>query len=446
MIIKNYKNLATTEARKNVLDLIEEGLKSVQADTLVNSSVKYDEKNKTLKIRDKGHKIKGRIFVVGGGKAAGLMAEAVEKVIGINNIEAGVINSNVENNNLKKIKVIKASHPIPDENGVLGVEEMLSLKVKYDINEKDIILCLITGGGSALMPSPIDYITLEDKRKTTKILLNSGATIHEINAVRKHLSKIKGGRLAQYFYPAQIISLIISDVIGNDLDVIASGMTVPDKSTFDDAYKVLSKYNLSGEVSAEVEKYLKSGYDGKEGETPKKLVNAFNYIIGDSSVFLKAVEEKARDMNYSPKIVTAELKGDPESKAKEIAKNINEQKYGNHDLLIMGGETTPVLPAEHGQGGRNQHFVLASINHLKRTNKKFTVASMGTDGCDYLHGIGGAIADNNSIRDIINKKLNIDKYLKTFDSFTIFNKIKNSIIKTDNTGTNVGDIIIYIVT
>jgi len=445
MIIKNKNELSITALRKHALDIVEAGISRVLPAAVMRYSLKIDHAKKILSIQDKDYDIsKGKIFVIGGGKASGLMAQTLEEIIGPRYITDGVVNCNNKNYRTNKIKIIEASHPTPDQRGVLGVEQMLALKDRYSIDKNDLVICLISGGGSALMPCPVDEITLEDKQQMTKLLIERGPTIQEINAVRKHLSKIKGGQLGKFFSPAQVISLIISDVIGNDPDAIASGPTVPDSSTFLDAYNVLKKYNLLSETPPVIVDFLAKGCAGKIAETPKKLDNCRNCIIGDNKLALQAMAAKAEQLDLKPYIVTAEQKGDPTGLATLRAKEILNGKYKNYDVILIGGETTPKLPANHGKGGRNQHYAAVSMTALKDYPGDWVVTSIGTDGSDYLPGIAGAIVDKNSLETSSTTGIEIQSYLDRYDSSTLLEKIGNSLIKTGNTGTNVGDAAVYI--
>lgn len=444
MLIKNKKQLATTKMRKQALELAEIGIKSVLPSVLMKQAISFNKKQKLLKIQNKTYKVQGRIFVIGGGKASGLMAQELEKIIGVKNITAGVINCNSTKYKTSLIKIIKASHPIPTISGVRGVKKMLALKGKFQINKDDIVLCLISGGGSALMPYPAKGVSLQDKQKITKLLLASGADIMEINAVRKHLSRVKGGQLGKFFAPAKVISLIISDVVGNDLKTIASGPTVADNSTFQDAYKVLKKYKLLAKAPKNVIKVLKQGRQGTIDETAKKLTNCYNYIIGDNKLALQAIAGQAKKLSLRPLIISAQQVGNPEILANIKAKELMLAKYKAYDVIIIGGETTPKLPAKSGRGGRNQHYALATILSMKDYLNNWCLVSINTDGSDFLANVAGAIVDNNSLSLVKNRGLKIRDYLARFDSNTLLKKIDNSLILMNNTGTNVGDIIVYV--
>lgn len=445
MIIKNRDELSGTELREQVLDMIETGIESVHPYTIMNRAVTFNPDERILSINDKTYDVSmGRIFVIGGGKASAVMAEALETILGGENITDGVVNCNYKHRDLNRIKIIEASHPIPDERGVAGVEAMFALKDSYSISKNDIVICLISGGGSALMPYPVEEIGLEEKQAITELLIKRGPSIQEINAVRKHLSQVKGGQLGRYFAPARVVSLILSDVVGNDLDAIASGPTVPDSSTFRDAYHVLEKYNLLSDASKNILDFLEKGIAGKVEETPKELTNCHNHIIGENRMALDAMASKAEAMGLKPLILTSEQKGDPTGQARLRANEIIESKYKNHDVLLIGGETTPRLPENHGQGGRNQHFAAVTLDALKAFPGEWCMVSVGTDGSDYLEGIAGAVVDNESSNNLKTKKINIQAYIDSYDSHTMFDRLGHSLIMTDKTGTNVYDIMVYL--
>ncbi len=443
-MIKNWDKLATTKLRRQALQIIEAGIERVLPRNIMKSVVSYDAEKRGLNVAGKFFSRNNRIFVIGGGKASGLMAEALEEITGAGNITAGIVNCKAAGYKTKKIKIVKAGHPLPDKRGLDGVKEMLALKQKYSINQDDLVICLISGGGSALMPCPAGNLSLEDQQKTTQLLLDSGADIHEINAVRKHLSKIKGGRLGEFYSPVRVVSLIISDVIGDDLDVIASGPTYPDSSTFQDALNVLRKYDLTARVPQEVLSYLAGGNRGEVPETPKKLTNCHNHIIGNNRLALNAMAEEAQDLGFNPVIATSELQGDTAEAANLIAREILEGKYKGYDAILVGGETTPRLPEKPGKGGRNQHYAAVSMLDMKSYPGYWVAASAGTDGSDYLPDVAGAVVDNETILRATAKGIDVREYIDRFDSNTLFKKIGRSLIITGSTGTNVSDVMVYL--
>ena len=445
MLIKNWEELATTPLRKRALEIIAAGIEQVLPRNIMRSALCYEPGNKSLQVKDAAYDLSsGRIFVIGGGKAAGLMAEALENILGVENISAGTVTCKSAACRTNRIKVVIAGHPIPDRRGIEGVKRMLALKEKYSINENDLVICLLSGGGSALMPYPVEGVGLKDKQKVTDLLLKCGAEIHESNAVRKHLSQIKGGRLGQFYSPTRIVSLIISDVIGDDLDVIASGPTYPDSSIFQDAYGVLEKYDLIARTPQSVISYLKRGCRGEVEETPKSLTNCDNHIIGNNQLALEAMARRARELGFKPCIVTAQQNGDTATVAHSRAREILEGKYKDYDAILIGGETTPKLPENAGRGGRNQHYAAVSIVAMKSYPGNWVVASVGTDGSDYLPDVAGAIVDNDTLYRATARGIDVRTYIDRFDSNRLFRKVGRTLIVTGSTGTNVGDVMLYL--
>ena len=445
MITKNKGILSTTEWRKRALDIVEAGINKVLPTAILKASVKYDAPHRTVIINNDIFSVSdGRVFVIGGGKASGLMAEALEFIIPLEYITDGLINCKGGRYNTQKIKIIISGHPIPDHRGVQGVQEMLALKQHYSIRKNDLVICLISGGGSALMPYPVQGISLHDKQTITELLIHSGAEIAEINVVRKHLSGIKGGQLGAYFAPATVISLIVSDVIGNDLSTIASGPTYPDTSTFSDAIKVLKKYNLLSMVPEKITDFLRKGAGGEIDETPISLHNCYNYIIGDKRLALEAMRRKAHELGLTPFIITSEQKGDTNTVARSRAKEIMDDIYAGYNALLIGGETTLKLPLNPGRGGRNQHYAIVSMIAMEKYTGEWVVVSIGTDGSDFLPEVAGAIVDRSSLVNAGIKGLDVNNYIERCDSNTLLEHIGNSLVVTGDTGTNVGDVILYL--
>jgi glycerate 2-kinase len=410
----------------------------------MKSSLRYDPEKRAFEVAGEIYCGIDRIFVIGGGKASGLMAQSLEEIIGADNITSGIVNCKSGGYKTKRIKIVRAGHPLPDKKGLDGIKQMLAMKERFAINKGDLVICLISGGGSALMPCPADSLSLEDQQKTTQLLLSSGADIHEINSVRKHLSRIKGGRLGEYYSPVMIVSLIISDVIGDNLDVIASGPTHPDSSTYRDALDVLRKYDLTNRVPPKGLTYLESGDRGEVPETPKKLTNCHNHIIGSNRLALKAMAEEAKVLGFNPIIDTAAMQGDTGKEANQMAGEILAGKYAGYDAILLGGETTPTLPDNPGEGGRNQHYAAVSMLAMKSYLGYWVTASAGTDGSDYLPDVAGAIVDNETLLKATAKGIDVREYINRFDSNTLFRKIGGSLIITGNTGTNVSDVIVYL--
>lgn len=445
MIINNREELISSGSRARAVELIEAGITRVLPANLLRVSVKYRRSRKRLIVEGADYDVsRGRLFVIGGGKASGLMAEELEKIIGPEHITAGIVNCKTVDYYTKKIEIIQAGHPMPDEAGIRGVRSMLAMKGHYNIGKGDTVLCLISGGGSSLMPCPATGVTLEDKQNITQLLLRCGANIKEINTVRKHLSLTKGGRLGEYYVPARVVSLIISDVVGDDLDSIASGPTVPDLSTFEDALRVLEKYKLIKKSPSNAVNFLIRGRDGLEAETPKELYNCNNYVVGNNRMALQAMEEKAKDLGLRPITVTSELTGDTMEVAHKLAGEIISGQYRGFDVVLLGGETTPTLPDKAGTGGRNQHYAAVSMLAMQKCRPPWLVASIGTDGSDFLPDVAGAMVDERSLEMALVAGIDVKDYVDRYDSNTLFKMLGRSLILTGNTGTNVSDVQFYL--
>lgn len=445
-LIKNKDILSSTRQREQALFMIEAGLAAVEPKKLVYDAVKYNKDFNSLEVHNKIHDIlSGRIFVIGAGKAVGAMAEGIERIIGADNIAAGYINTLKGDYKTNKIKTTIAGHPLPDKDGIKGVKRMLELKQNYKIGEHDLVVCLLSGGASSMLVSPKEGLSLEDKQDAARLLLECGADIGEVNIVRKHLSAVKGGQLADFFYPAKVVSIIISDVVGNDPAVIGSGPTVPDPSSYKDAIRVIAKYKLQNKMPKTAIDVLNSGFAGQLSDTPKRLENVQTSIIGKNSIALEAMAYAARNLGLKPIIVSAELGGKPLEAAKRIAGDISSGEYKGYNCLLYGGETYPALPEDYKKGGRNQHMAALSSALLSGLEKKWTGAWISSDGRDYVKGIGGAIVDSGSLKPAEAEKIDWLRHIKEYDSYGMFKKMGNCLIETDETGTNVGDLAVYLI-
>jgi len=392
----------------------------------------------------------GRIMVIGGGKAGGAMAEAVESVIG-DRVSGGCVNvlqGTESKYSLKRIRLQGASHPIPNNDGVRGVAEMLMLI--SSMGEKDLVICLISGGGSALMPYPAEGISLEDKQDVTSRLLMKGATIDELNAVRKHLSAIKGGQLARRCYPTRVVSLILSDVVGDPLDTIASGPTSPDTTTFRDTVDVLKKYKLWDDTRSQVRERLEYGMKKVITETPKPGDEIFdhvtNVIVGNNSIAAESAAEAAEALGYNSLIVSTMVEGEAAEVGTVLAGIARELAAKGRPLkppaaIIVGGETT-VNVRGSGKGGRNQELALSLARRI--TGLKVVAASLATDGIDGPTEASGAIVDGETSTRASEAGLSIEKFLAENDSYSFFERIGDMIV-TGPTGTNVNDLALILI-
>lgn len=326
-----------------------------------------------------------------------------------------------------------SGHPLPTQTSVKNTQKIIALA--RSLGEKDLSIILISGGGSAMLCSPVPEITLEDKIKVTRALLKSGATIQEMNIVRKHLSQVKGGNLAALLYPAEVWGFVISDVVGNDLGTIASGPISPDTSTFSNAIRILKKYNIP--TPKKVWEYFSKGAYEKKLETPKKGEKYFKRVgirvLADHFTVLNAAAECAKKLGLKTKIIPKLITGEARHQAKIFVKMANPKT-----LIIAGGETTVTCCKSPGFGGRNQEFVLSGLRYLKPNQ---TLLSIGTDGIDGIcpQPVAGAIADSSIIKNAEKLNLKIDDFLKNNNSYTFFKKTKG-LIETGATGTNLGDL------
>lgn len=390
-----------------------------------------------------------RIIVVGAGKATARMALAVEALFG-RRISAGVIVvKDGHTAPLKFIEQVEAAHPVPNQAGIAGTQRVLEMVRGAD--EKTLVICLISGGASALLVAPIEGVTLQDKQETTRLLLNAGATINELNAVRKHLSAVKGGRLAQAAFPAQLVTLIVSDVIGDPLDVIASGPTSPDNSTFTEAWAVIAKFGLQEKLPPRVADYLQRGSAAQLPETVKQndpcLTGTRNVIVASIRQALAAAQQAAAQLGFVTKIISDKLHGEASDAAHFLVQsahaemtdmNPNEQR-----CLLCGGETTVTVRGT-GMGGRNQELALAFALEIEG-EQGVALLSAGTDGTDGPNDAAGALVDGGTAPRARSLGIDPRSYLDNNDSYTFFQYFDAATgaqrhLKTGPTGTNVMDI------
>ncbi len=396
-----------------------------------------------------------RLLVAGFGKASCNMAKAVEEQFP-DILEEGIvitkhghaIRDDKETGGRSVIRVFEAGHPVPDENGLQATKEII--KLLKDTDEKTLLVCLISGGGSALLISPYKNISLKDKQRITGLLLKSGADINELNTIRKHISGIKGGRLAEIAYPAKVISLIISDVIGDRLDVIASGPTSPDSTTYKDALRVIEKYKLMDKTPPSVLDVLQKGAEGLVSETPKEGSYIFNkvenIIISNNKKALEAAKSRAVSLGFNAEIISSELTGEAREVGIELAQRAIRIKENGEPkrprCLISGGETTVTVKSK-GLGGRNMELALAFAIEVGGIDG-ITLLSAGTDGTDGPTDAAGALVNGQTF--IKAKSLGLDPraYLNNNDSYHFFERI-NDLLLTGPTGTNVMDMQIIVI-
>ncbi len=419
------------------------GVQSVLPDQLICNNLNIN--NNILFIGVKKFNLSDfeNVYVLGMGKASALMAKEMENVLGELITDGHVVTKYGHGTELKRISITEAGHPIPDANGIAGTQKIL--EIARSATKHDIVICLISGGASALLADFPSGASLDDLKRTNELLVASGANIHEINTVRKHLSYVKGGQLAKGMYPATVIGLILSDVVGDSLDVIASGPTVADTSTFADAKLVIDKYKLL--LPAPIAQYIENGLNGSVPETPKTkdtiFERVYNFLIGSNRIALNAASKKAKELGFEPYIVTDALQGDVLDVAQYILQSIKKFKQTGKPLcLLFGGEPT-INVLGNGVGGRNQHLALYLATQVAG-QENIVILCAGTDGTDGPTDAAGAVIDGKTLSSALVNNIHPEKYLSNSDSFHFFQQVGGHIV-TGNTGTNVMDMIVVLV-
>lgn len=441
-------NSDITDKRVVAEEIFRAGIVGVLPENLISAMLILEDN--VLKINDLSFEL-GKfknIRVLGAGKASGRMAEAVEKILGERITGGQVIVKYGFGCRLRYIKITEAGHPVPDKNGFAGTKEIV--RIAGMAAKDDLVICLISGGGSSLLTDLPEGCSAEEIMTLNDLLVKSGASISEINAVRKHLSSVKGGQLARIINPATLLTLIVSDVPGDQLEVVASGPTVPDSTTFQQAMDVLIKYNLKKAVSQSVLRHLEDGASGLYPETPKPedpvFNRTFNILAGSNKTALEASRLKALEYNINAVIIDDQLQGEVMDIAEYLVDTSLKFMSDVHEVkpvcLLFGGETT-VRMSGNGKGGRNQHLALLASVALK-DHPGITILAAGTDGNDGNTDVAGAIVDSETVRRAVLKKTEPEKYIDSFDSYHFFRSVGGHVI-TGPTYTNVMDMIVIIV-
>ena len=439
------KSGQTRERRERALAVLSAALEAVDPVKAIKRQVSLSDE--TLRIGQRSYNL-GRyrnIYVIGRGKAGGSMAQAVEQILG-QHVTAGLVNVKYGYGaETEIVRLNEAGHPIPDAAGMAGTKQMAELA--RQATDEDLVLCLISGGGSALMTLPAEGIALADVKSLTNALLRCGATINEINAVRKHLSQTKGGNLARLAYPAEIVSLILSDVVGNPLDVIASGPTVPDTTTFADAYGVIEKYGLLEKLPRPIVERLRQGKEGLIAETPKEGADCFtrtyNLIVASNEVAAEAAMAKAEELGFHTLLLSTFVEGEAREVARVFAAVAKEILNSGRPLprpacVVAGGETTVTVRGS-GLGGRNQEMALSAALEIAGL-EEVVIIPLASDGSDGPTDAAGAIADGSTLRRAQEAGLSATQYLANNDSYHFFQQLGDLLI-TGPTNTNVNDLI-----
>ena len=389
------------------------------------------------------------LYVVGAGKATAKMALAVEELLGDKITGGLVIVKRGYGVPLKKLKIVEAGHPLPDQVGVEATEAVVALL--RGAGENDLVICLVSGGASALLSCPSRGLSLQDKQQVTQTLLNCGARIQEVNAVRKHISKVKGGRLAGLAHPATVLSLILSDVIDDSIDNIGSGPTAPDPSTFSDCLSILQQYGVGERIPLSVTNFLQGGARGAIAETPKAGDPVFqrvqNLVVGNNQCALLAARESAEALGYHPLMLSRTIEGEAKQVAIEhvaLARDVlsRTNSMGRPACIISGGETTVTVRGD-GLGGRNQEFALAAAIEIDGL-AGVVALSGGTDGTDGPTDAAGGIVDGATLQRARDKGLDAKDYLQRNDSYH-FLKATGDLLITGPTLTNVMDLRLLLV-
>ena len=436
--------LGTGSLHAQALDVLDAALTAVSPAQAIRRTLRRD--GDTLLVADRPYDLQRfrRVLVVGAGKATAPMARAVEELLA-DRLTAGTVTVKYGYTEpVERITIREAGHPIPDAAGVAATQAMVELLREADAHT--LVLCLISGGGSALMPLPVPGVTLADLQALTEALLRSGAPIQALNTVRKHLSQVAGGQLARLAYPATVVALIVSDVVGSPLDVIASGPTVADESTFQQAWQVLEQYGVLSQASEAIRQHLHRGMSGAIPETPKPddpaLASVHNVVIADNARAAEAAAERATALGFNTLLLTTYLEGEAREVGRVLAALAKEIVWRGHPVpppacLIAGGETT-VTVRGNGKGGRNQELALSAALSI-RGIANVVIASLATDGTDGPTDAAGGLVDGHTVARGEAAGGNAIAALNDNDSYTFLQRA-NALLMTGPTNTNVNDL------
>lgn len=444
------QSLSKISRGDDICKILAAAIRGADAGEAIKRHVSYDPDHLLIDNRAYDLNIFKRILVIGAGKASLPMAEAMTEILG-NKVTTGLVITKLgyldptKYDRQKRIKILEACHPIPDQRNIETSTSLITLI--SDVHRHDLVILLLSGGGSALLMRPSPGLSLQEIQSTTALLLKSGASIEEINTIRKHLDTLKGGGLAKMLAPATVAALILSDVMGDRLDMIASGPTSADPTTFGEAWAILSKYQLVDQIPPQIRQHISCGMDGKIPETLKPgdpiLGKVMNVIVGNNNDALTCSEHVAKELGFTTKIINSSLQGKAAEGGNELCESAK-TLFRDPDLsvkptcLFAGGETTVTVKGG-GLGGRNQEFALGAVRALSGPDAMVLI-SLATDGIDGLTDAAGAVATNETYTRGLQLGLVPEEYLHKNDSYHYFEPL-GDLVKTGPTSTNVNDLV-----
>jgi hydroxypyruvate reductase len=433
-------SLRDADRREEILQLLESTLEAISPERVLQGQVKRE--GSRLSIGERIYPLTDRkVFLLGVGKASAAMAQAMEPILG-DRLTAGVVVTRYGCAvPTETVRVCEGGHPIPDENGLLGAQALCRLA--KEAREEDLVLCLISGGGSALLPIPAWGLSLEDLQAVTQALLGCGAAIEAVNTVRRHLSAVQGGQLARKIDPAKTVSLFLSDVVGNALEAIASGPTVPDPTTFADARTVLKRFSLWEKVPASVRRHIEAGVQGEIPETPKPgdpvFKNAQTVVLADNEAATEAMRRAGERRGYRVQCLSDAVSGEARDVGRSLGRIARDVAPSTQDrtLIVAGGETTVTLDRS-GKGGRNQEVALSAALRLEGV-PNVMVITLATDGSDGPTDAAGAIVDGETLARARALGLDPEKALREHSTYPLLRRV-GDLLFTGPTRTNVADL------
>jgi glycerate 2-kinase len=426
-------------------EIIRDGLNAVDPIILIRDQIRYEPDTLTVKGTTFDLSVYRHIHLIGAGKASYNQYKGIKRLLGKRLFGGVIVSPDTCSPSGRRVRCMNGNHPVPGPDSYQAGKAVIDY-INSRVSPEDLVLALISGGASSLLAYPGAEIKKNDKSKLIRALINSPANISEINCVRKHLSSLKGGRMAELIHPAKVISLILSDIIDSPLEDIGSGLTVGDTTTFSQALDIIRKYRLNNDLTPALNQYFIKGKAGHIPETPspesKKLAGNHHVVMGDMGTFLMAARESAEKHGIETRVLTSGDQGEARETARKYASIMKEALALKHRvkppvILLAGGELTVSLKGP-GKGGRNQEFVLQMLHELRRFERPFFALSMGTDGIDGPTDAAGAWIDHNTMKKVRKHQLDIKTYLDNNDSYSFFKQI-NQLLITGPTGTNVMD-------